>query len=137
MGNPDMRTPIAHALAWPERINSGVVALDLFSLNRLDFEKPDNDRFPCLELAADAIRKGGTAPAILNAANEVAVEAFLEGSIGFTVIAEVVQYTLDHTEMHLADDLPMILRDDEAARIQANEFIRMLVHEGRQRVVKC
>jgi len=137
MGNPDMRTPIAHALAWPERINSGVVALDLFSLNRLDFEEPDHKRFPCLNLAADAIRKGGTAPAILNAANEIAVEAFLEGRIGFTVIAEVVKYALEKTEMHMADDLPSILKDDEAARMQAIKYIELLESEGRQRVAKC
>jgi 1-deoxy-D-xylulose-5-phosphate reductoisomerase len=137
MGNPDMRTPIAHALAWPERINSGVVALDLFSLNRLDFEEPDHVRFPCLNLAAEAIRKGGTTPAILNAANEIAVEAFLEGRIGFTVIAEVVKYSLENTEMHLADDLPTILRDDEAARTQATKYIQLLENEGRQRMAKC
>jgi len=137
MGNPDMRTPIAHALAWPERIDSGVVALDLFSLNRLDFEEPDTDRFPCLDLAAQAIRKGGTAPAILNAANEVAVEAFLEGRIGFTVIAEVVRYSLENTEMHMADDLPTILNDDEGARKQAMKYIELLENQGRQRVVKC
>lgn len=137
MGNPDMRTPIAHALAWPERIYSGVVALDLFSLNRLDFEEPDHDRFPCLGLATQAIRMGGTAPAILNAANEIAVEAFLEGRIGFTVIAEVVGYALEHTDMHMADDLPSILEDDEEARIQASNYIQVLENEGRQRVAKC
>ncbi|MGW8246981.1 MAG: 1-deoxy-D-xylulose-5-phosphate reductoisomerase [Acidiferrobacterales bacterium] len=137
MGNPDMRTPIAHALAWPDRIDSGVVALDLFSLNRLDFEEPDHDRFPCLNLAVQAIRKGGTAPAILNAANEVAVEAFLEGRIGFSVIAEVVRYSLEKTEMHMADDLPTILKDDEAARMQAEKCIELLENEGRQRVAKC
>ena len=137
MGNPDMRTPIAHALAWPERIESGVVALDLFSLNRLDFEEPDFERFPCLNLAAQAARNGGTAPAILNAANEIAVEAFLEGRIGFTVIAEVVKYSLEHTQMHMADDLPAILQDDEEARRQAMSFIQILCDEGRQRVAKC
>jgi len=137
MGNPDMRTPIAHALAWPERIHSGVVALDLVSLNRLDFEKPDEVRFPSLGLATEAIRKGGTAPAILNAANEVAVEAFLEGRIGFTVIAEVVKYSLENTEMHLADDLQTILKDDEAARMQATKYIQVLENEGRQRMAKC
>jgi 1-deoxy-D-xylulose-5-phosphate reductoisomerase len=137
MGNPDMRTPIAHALAWPERIYSGVVALDLFSLNRLDFEEPDHDRFPCLGLATQAIRMGGTAPAILNAANEIAVEAFLEGRIGFTVIAEVVKYALEHTNMHMADDLPTILKDDEEARMHASNYIQILENEGRQRVAKC
>ena len=84
MGNPDMRTPIAHALAYPERIASGVRPLDLAAIGRLDFEKPDLVRFPCLELAYDALRAGGGAPAILNAANEIAVGAFLEGRIRFT-----------------------------------------------------
>ncbi|MCB1757715.1 MAG: 1-deoxy-D-xylulose-5-phosphate reductoisomerase, partial [Gammaproteobacteria bacterium] len=83
MGNPDMRTPIAHALAWPQRIDAGVEPLDLFEVARLDFEKPDLERFPCLRLAFEAMRSGGTAGAILNAANEIAVERFLCGNISF------------------------------------------------------
>jgi 1-deoxy-D-xylulose-5-phosphate reductoisomerase len=95
LGNPDMRTPIAHALAWPERISSGVVPLDLFAVRRLDFERPGYDRFPCLRLAYEAAAEGGTGPAILNAANEVAVAAFLECRIRYTDIAVVVARTLE------------------------------------------
>ncbi len=95
LGNPDMRTPIAHALAWPERMDSGVASLDLFAVARLDFQAPGLDRFPCLDLAIRAAEAGGTAPAVLNAANEVAVAAFLDGRIGFTAIAELVERTLD------------------------------------------
>ncbi|MEA3278685.1 MAG: 1-deoxy-D-xylulose-5-phosphate reductoisomerase [Pseudomonadota bacterium] len=95
LGNPDMRTPIAHALAWPERMDSGVPALDLFAVQRLDFRPPGLDRFPCLALAYRAAAQGGTCPAILNAANEVAVAAFLERRLGFTGIAAVVERTLD------------------------------------------
>lgn len=95
LGNPDMRTPIAHALAWPERMRSGVVPLDLFAVRRLDFEPPGLDRFPCLRLASETAAAGGTGPAILNAANEVAVAAFLGRRIGFTDIATVVARTLE------------------------------------------
>jgi 1-deoxy-D-xylulose-5-phosphate reductoisomerase len=95
LGNPDMRTPIAHALAWPERMSSGVVPLDLFAVRRLDFEPPGLDRFPCLRLASETARAGGTGPVILNAANEVAVAAFLDRRIGFVEIATVVARTLD------------------------------------------
>src|SRR5690606_9205393 len=90
LGNPDMRTPIAHAMAWPERIEAGVRPLDLFEVARLDFERPDLQRFPCLALAFDALRAGGAAPAVLNAANEEAVAAFLERRIGFLDIARVI-----------------------------------------------
>jgi len=137
MGNPDMRTPIAHALAWPERIDSGVVALDLFSVSRLDFEEPDHERFPCLGLAAEAIRRGGTCPAILNAANEVAVEAFLEGAIGFTQIADVVRQTLENVEMHMADDLRTILSADEQARAKATSYVSAMAGSGDFRKQKC
>jgi 1-deoxy-D-xylulose-5-phosphate reductoisomerase len=94
LGNPDMRTPIAHALAWPERIESGVASLDLLSVARLDFESPDLQRFPCLRLAYQAIEQGGSCPAILNAANEVAVDAFLRGRVEFTAIPELIEHTL-------------------------------------------
>lgn len=126
LGNPDMRTPIAHALAWPERISSGVVALDLFSVSRLDFLEPDTDRFPCLQLAAEAIRKGGTSPAILNAANEIAVEAFLEGRVSFIDIADIVARVLAEVEMHMADDLKTILSDDEMARQSATGIVQSI-----------
>ncbi len=98
LGNPDMRTPIAHALAWPERIDSGVAALDLFEIGRLDFERPDEERFPCLRLAREAAQAGGCMPATLNAANEVAVEAFLEGRLGFTEIPQLIEAVLKAVE---------------------------------------
>jgi len=94
LGNPDMRTPIAHALAWPERMDSGVDALDLLAVRRLDFQPADTERFPCLRLAYDAATQGGTCPIILNAANEVAVNAFLQRRIGFPDIPAVVEETL-------------------------------------------
>jgi 1-deoxy-D-xylulose-5-phosphate reductoisomerase len=123
MGNPDMRTPIAHALAWPERMSSGVDGLDLFAIGRLDFERPDYERFPCLRLAVDAARSGGTTPTILNAANEVAVAAFLERRIGFTEIPRIIAAVLDKVPSHAATDLDVILRDDAAARSMATRAI--------------
>lgn len=116
LGNPDMRTPIAHALAWPERIESGVDSLDMFTVAHLDFEAPDLKRFPCLRLAVEAMEAGGTAPTILNAANEVAVEAFLTEQIGFTSIARVIEQTLEQMSIREADSLDTIFRDDSAAR---------------------
>jgi 1-deoxy-D-xylulose-5-phosphate reductoisomerase len=95
LGNPDMRTPIAHALAFPERIESGVAQLDLTTMAALQFHAPDLRRFPCLALAFDALRAGGTAPALLNAANEVAVQAFLDRRIGFRDIDRVVRRVMD------------------------------------------
>ncbi len=94
LGNPDMRTPIAHALAWPKRMTSGVGPLDLVAVGRLDFQRPDPQRFPCLDLAYQAAAAGGTAPVVLNAANEVAVAAFLDRRIAFTDIARVVEGAL-------------------------------------------
>jgi 1-deoxy-D-xylulose-5-phosphate reductoisomerase len=123
LGNPDMRTPIAHALAWPERMASGVANLDLFAIARLDFEAPDLTRFSCLRLAFEAMRAGGTSPAILNAANEVAVEAFLERRIAFTAIAELIERTLEQVTSHNADTLSTILADDSLARRTAHELI--------------
>jgi len=119
LGNPDMRTPIAHALAWPERIESGVSSLDLFEVARLDFEQPDLLRFPCLRLAIEAINNGGTAPAILNAANEVAVEAFLDERIGFTAIPELIEQTLGRMTIEPARDMETIFAADAAAREMA------------------
>ena len=127
MGKPDMRTPIAHALAWPERMESGVQSLDLFAVARLDFQAPDLRRFPCLDLAYRAIREGGTAPAILNAANEVAVEAFLAGRLGFTNIARTVETVLERVASGKADDLDEILETDGRARIMAEQTIGALV----------
>ncbi|WP_151443820.1 1-deoxy-D-xylulose-5-phosphate reductoisomerase [Halomonas lysinitropha] len=116
LGNPDMRTPIAYGLAWPERIDAGVEALDLFRIARLDFEPADEVAFPCLRLAREAMAAGGTAPAVLNAANEVAVEAFLAGRLGFTAIGELVGRVCDECPVMPADDLETILEVDALAR---------------------
>ncbi|MHB0776803.1 1-deoxy-D-xylulose-5-phosphate reductoisomerase [Halomonas sp. WWR20] len=124
LGNPDMRTPIAYGLAWPERIEAGVKSLDLFAVARLDFEAPDEARFPCLRLARDAMQAGGTAPAVLNAANEVAVAAFLEGRLAFTQIATLVERVLERREVCSADELDMILSEDMAARRDAERLLR-------------
>jgi 1-deoxy-D-xylulose-5-phosphate reductoisomerase len=124
MGNPDMRIPISHALGWPQRIASGADPLDLLTAGKLQFESPDPARYPCLELATSAWRTGGTAPAILNAANEVAVQAFLEQRIAFTAIHAVISETLLRCAVHDADTLDTILADDAAARAAALECIR-------------
>ena len=127
LGQPDMRTPIAHALAWPERIESGVEKLDFFSISKLEFEKPDYERFPCLRLAEESIRKGGTAPAILNAANEVAVASFLDNILKFTDISYVVEQTLINLPSRAANSLKEILEDDLAARKEAERLIQLRV----------
>ncbi len=116
LGNPDMRTPIAHALAWPERIEAGVPALDLLSLGRLEFGAPDLDRFPCLRLAQAAARDGGTAPTVLNAANEVAVQAFLDRRIGFTDIAVLIEDVRRRLPVRQDVTLDSILAEDARAR---------------------
>jgi len=123
MGNPDMRTPIAHALGWPERIESGVASLDLLAVGRLDFRAPEERRFPCLRLAYRAIEAGGTSPAILNAANEVAVEAFLQRRLRFTEIAEVVEYSLEGLAAQPASTLEAVLQSDRQARALAQQRI--------------
>jgi 1-deoxy-D-xylulose-5-phosphate reductoisomerase len=125
LGNPDMRTPIAHALGWPERIGSGVTPLDLFAVQRLDFEPPDLVRFPCLALAIAAAATGGTAPAVLNAANEVAVAAFLERQIGFMAIAAVVEETLAAlpAEPVAGQDVGFLLDVDCRARAIAEQAV--------------
>ncbi len=119
LGNPDMRTPIAYGLAWPERIEAGVAALDLFAVARLDFEPPDEVAFPCLRLAREAMAEGGTAPAVLNAANEVAVEAFLAGRLGFAGIGELVARVRDACPVEPAGELAGILDADARARQEA------------------
>jgi 1-deoxy-D-xylulose-5-phosphate reductoisomerase len=127
MGNPDMRTPIAHALAWPERIDSGVEPLDLFEVARLDFEKPDMARFPCLRLCYEAIEAGGAATITLNAANEIAVDAFLNEMIGFTDIASVVETVLDKAETSQdIHSLESILQHDQQARRLAYDCVDQL-----------
>ncbi|MCG6658339.1 1-deoxy-D-xylulose-5-phosphate reductoisomerase [Halomonas campisalis] len=123
LGNPDMRTPIAYGLAWPERIEAGVEALDLFAVARLDFEAPDETAFPCLRLAREAMAAGGTAPAVLNAANEVAVDAFLEGRLGFTGIGELVARVCEALPVEPADDLESILELDVRARRDARRWL--------------
>jgi len=129
LGQPDMRTPIAHALSWPERIESGVEKLDLFEIAKLEFEKPDYKRFPCLRLAEESIRKGGTAPAILNAANEVAVASFLDNKLKFIDIAYIVEQTLKNLPSRAASSLNEILEDDLAARKEAEQLIKLRVEE--------
>jgi 1-deoxy-D-xylulose-5-phosphate reductoisomerase len=116
LSNPDMRVPIAHALAHPERIDSGAQPLDLSTVRNLSFEKPDAARFPCLQLAYAALRAGGTAPAVLNAANEVAVAAFLERRLPFTGIARVIEQTLERVPAQPAESLDAILSADAEAR---------------------
>ena len=123
LSNPDMRTPIAHALGWPERIESGVESLDLVRLGRLEFEAPDRTRFPCLALAEAAARAGGTAPAALNAANEVAVAAFLEGRLNFTSIAAVIEGVLERHTPIVAAGLDDVLAVDAAARRAAATLV--------------
>lgn len=123
LGNPDMRTPIALGLAWPERIPAGVSALDFFATGRLHFEAPDETRFPCLRLAREAMRAGGTAPAVLNAANEIAVQAFLDERLRFTDIPALVEKTLTELPMMAADGLPTILQADRAARELASRLL--------------
>jgi 1-deoxy-D-xylulose-5-phosphate reductoisomerase len=127
LGSPDMRTPIAHALAWPERIASGVQFLDLLRVARLDFEAPDTGRFPCLALAIEAARAGGEMPAVLNAANEVAVEAFLAGRLDFTGIAETCAAVMnDWGNVGSAQELAEVLAADARARALAGERIARL-----------
>lgn len=128
LGNPDMRTPIAHALAFPERIAAGVAPLDLAALATLSFERPQAERFPCLTLALEALRQGGIASAVLNAANEVAVEAFLCGALRFTSIAEVVAEVLERIEpsaVHTLDDIRAA--DAQARRLAATEIAALAI----------
>lgn len=124
LGNPDMRTPIAHALAWPKRIAAGVDALDLITSAALTFEQPDEIAFPCLQLARQAFQAGGTAPAILNAANEVAVAAFLEQRLGFTQIPEIISQVLELSPIQAANDLATLLSEDQAAHQLAHALIK-------------
>ena len=123
MGNPDMRTPIANALAWPKRIDSGVAPLDLVAAGRLDFAAADHQHFPCLALAYQALEAGGTSTAILNAANEIAVEAFLQRQIKFTGIPKIIEQVLTRMTPNSGDTLDQILADDQLARELALELI--------------
>ena len=123
MGTPDMRTPIACALAWPKRVANNVAPVDWLQLPALTFEAPDMDRFPCLRLAFAALQTGGDAPAVLNAANEVAVEAFLAGRIGFMDLPAIVQGTLDNCHYGVSNDLSELLECDRAARAIARRLV--------------
>lgn len=123
LGNPDMRTPIAYALGYPTRIESGVSSLDFLSISKLEFEAPDTKRFPCLQLAYDALNAGGTAATILNAANEVAVNAFLTEQIGFTGISSLIASALDNTPIEAVSSIEHLEEVDVQARQFANEWI--------------
>ncbi len=132
MGNPDMRTPIAYGLGWPERLVSGVAPLDLIATARLDFEAPDEGRFPCLRLAREAVVAGGTAMAICNAANEVAVAAFLGGTIRFTAIPAVIEQTLERMPVLEPTSLAVVESADAEARHIAAEQLARLVRGDRK-----
>ena len=123
MGNPDIRIPIANALAWPDRINSGVEPLDLVAVSRLDFEVADHIHFPCLALAYQALKAGGTSTAILNAANEVAVNAFLQSRIKFTDVARIIDHVLSTMTASGGNTLQQILADDNQSRCIAEKLI--------------
>jgi 1-deoxy-D-xylulose-5-phosphate reductoisomerase len=124
LGNPDMRTALAHALAWPDRIDAGVAPLNLTELARLQFEAPDRETFRCLDLAYHALDAGGTAPTTLNAANEIAVAAFLQGSLPFLAIAEVIEATLSAFPSGPVTDIEGLLYTDLTAREHAQRIMR-------------
>ncbi|QZI69591.1 1-deoxy-D-xylulose-5-phosphate reductoisomerase [Pseudomonas protegens] len=124
LGNPDMRTPIANALAWPERIDSGVAPLDLFAIARLDFQAPDEQRFPCLRLARQAAEAGGSAPAMLNAANEVAVSAFLDRRIRYPEIASIIDEVLALEPVVAVNELDAVFAADAKARSLAEQWLQ-------------
>jgi 1-deoxy-D-xylulose-5-phosphate reductoisomerase len=127
MSNPDMRVPIAHALGFPERIDSGATPLDLAALGQLSFDRPDPQRFPCLGLAYAALRQGGIAPAVLNAANEVAVAAFLDGKLRYTAIPRVIEHALERIPAAPADALESVLEADRSARRAAADSVAALM----------
>lgn len=126
LGNPDMRIPIAHALAWPDRFESGAEPLNLFDVKSLDFEPPDETRFPCLRLARQAARAGGAMPTVLNSANEVAVAAFLGGRIAFIEIDKVIEKTLDSIPQSPADTIERVLELDRKTRQLATNVVEQL-----------
>ena len=123
MGNPEMRVPIAYSMAWPDRFESGVEPLNIFDVRRMDFEEPNLDRFPCLRLAYKAINLGGIIPTVLNAANEIAVEAFLNEKIRFTDIPLIIEGCMDKFEVSPASTIEIILETDQSARVIANQLI--------------
>lgn len=123
LGNPDMRTPIAYGLSYPERIEAGVSSLDFLTVGKLEFEAPDTLRFPCLKLAYDALEAGGTASTILNAVNEVAVNAFLSSQIKFTAIPDLIASALDHMHIESVSSIEHLIETDVKARNYANDWI--------------
>jgi 1-deoxy-D-xylulose-5-phosphate reductoisomerase len=123
LGQPDMRTPIAYGLAWPERIEAGVAPLNLAELAALSFSEPDLQRFPCLALAFSAAKSGGLAPTVLNAANEIAVASFLDGRLAYLQIPVIVEKTLNAIQNSSVDSLEVILEVDAHARRVARDFI--------------
>ena len=123
LGNPDMRTPIAHAMGYPDRIESGVSALDMFKVAHLDFEQPDFERFPCLRLAYQALGAGGNMPAVLNAANEIAVESFLKRRMSFTAIPTMIAHVMQTVKQEEITTLDDVLRTDRLARDVALEWL--------------
>lgn len=123
LGQPDMRTPIAHCLGWPERIQTSVKSLNFWEMGALEFSAPDGQRFPMLRLASEAMAAGGTCPALLNAANEVAVEAFLRGGIRFTDISNIVDYVLQKAESYEPHALVDVLEADAKARVLASQWV--------------
>jgi len=123
LGNPDMRTPIAHALGYPERMESGVQSMDIFKIAQLNFEAPDFERFPCLRLAYEALSKGGNMPAVLNAANEVAVEVFLAGKIPFTAIPVIIEHVMESVDRQEVTDLEDVISADLLARETAHKWL--------------
>ena len=127
---PDMRVPIAHALAWPQRINSGVSGINLAKLGPLEFTEPDRLRFPCLQLAYRVLESGGSAPIVLNAANEVAVSSFLDCEIRFTEIPQVIDAALQHVGLEEVRELETILEKDQQARAYARTFIEQSVRQS-------
>jgi 1-deoxy-D-xylulose-5-phosphate reductoisomerase len=127
LGNPDMRTPIAYGLGYPNRLESGVSSLDLLKIARLDFAAPDMQRFPCLRLAYDALSYGGTAPAILNAANEIAVEAFLAQRIGFMEIPHMIESLMLAAKIETVESIEQLVAADAEARASARRYLLMHV----------
>lgn len=125
LGNPDMRTPIAYGLGYPDRLSSGVSSLDLLTTARLDFCAPDMERFPCLRIAYEALNIGGTAPAILNAANEIAVEAFLAEKVGFMDIPQIIESVLSNANIENVASIEQLVAVDFAARQAATEMIKI------------
>jgi 1-deoxy-D-xylulose-5-phosphate reductoisomerase len=130
LGNPDMRTPIAHAMSYPERIDSGVSGLDLCRIGRLTFEAPDLQRFPCLALAYEALHMGGSAPTTLNAANEIAVAAFLDSKVRFDQIAQIVAMVLENLPAHRLSDLRAVMDADAEARASACAAVASVSKSG-------